>query len=180
MTPRDRLQTLFRDRAVQFGDFTLASGQKSTYYVNSKRVLFHPEAATLLGELLCDAVADIEFQAIGGLEVGAIPMATAALIALHKRGKTAEGFFVRKETKAHGSQSRVEGLVNPGDKVIVVDDVLTTGNSALQAVRAVEEAGASVVRIVCICDRLQGARELLASYDFVSLYSIHDFVTTAT
>ena len=180
MNPRDRLQTLFRDRAVQFGDFTLASGQKSSYYVNSKRVLFHPEAATLLGELLADAIADLELNAIGGLEVGAIPMATAALIALHRRGKTAEGFFVRKEAKAHGSKSLVEGLVKAGDKVVVVDDVLTTGNSALQAVQAVEGLGAEVVRVVCICDRLQGARRLLAGYDFVSLYAIHDFVTTAT
>ena len=178
MTARDRLQTLFRDRAVQFGDFTLASGQKSGYYVNSKRVLFHAEAATLLGELLADAVADLQFQAIGGLEVGAIPMATSALIALHRRGQSVEGFFVRKEAKGHGSKARVEGLVGAGDNVVVVDDVLTTGTSAMQAVKAVEELGATVARVVCICDRLQGARELLVGYDFVSLYTIHDFVTT--
>ncbi|MCU0706412.1 MAG: orotate phosphoribosyltransferase, partial [Fimbriiglobus sp.] len=73
--PRDRLKTLFRERALQFGDFTLASGKKSTYYVNSKKVLFHAEAITLLGELLYRATADLTFQAIGGLEVGAIPMA---------------------------------------------------------------------------------------------------------
>ncbi len=179
-TARERLQELFRLRAVRFGDFTLASGQKSSYYVDSKKVLFHAEAAALLGELLADACADLDFQCVGGLEVGAIPMATAAIVALHRRGRHAEGFFVRKEPKGHGSKSLVEGVVNPGDRAVIVDDVLTTGGSALRAVRAVEAAGATVVRVVCICDRLQGARELLAGYDFRPLYAVTDFGITPT
>ena len=172
---RERLKTLFRERAMQFGDFTLASGKKSSYYVNSKKVLFHAEAITLLGELLADATADLTFDAIGGLEVGAIPMAAAALTALHRRGKSAEGFFVRKVAKGHGSNERLEGLVKAGDYVVVIDDVLTTGGSVLQAIEVVEAAGAKVVRVVCICDRLQGAREALGSYDFRPLFTIRDF-----
>lgn len=172
---RERLKTLFRERALQFGDFTLASGKKSSYYVNSKKVLFHAEAITLLGELLADATTDLTFEAIGGLEVGAIPMAAAALTALHRRGKQAEGFFVRKEAKSHGSKERLEGLVKAGDRVVVIDDVLTTGGSVLQAIDVVEEIGAKVVRVVCICDRLQGAREALAKYDFRPLFTIRDF-----
>lgn len=178
MTPRDRLRDLFRERALQFGDFTLASGQKSSYYVNSKKVLFHPEAITLVGELLADAADDVAFDAVGGLEVGAIPMAAAVLVALHRRGKFAEGFFVRKQAKAHGSQELVEGQVKAGDRVLILDDVLTTGTSALNAVRAVEALGASVVRVVCICDRLQGAREALAGYDFRPLFTVRDFGIT--
>lgn len=174
-TPRDRLKELFLQRAVQFGDFTLASGKKSTYYVNSKKVLFHAEAITLLGELLYEATRDLDFQAIGGLEVGAIPMAAAALTAFHRAGRQLEGFFVRKQAKGHGSKELLEGQVKAGDSVVVIDDVLTTGGSVVQAIEAVEAAGAKVVRVVCICDRLQGAREALAGYDFRPLFTIRDF-----
>lgn len=172
---RERLKELFRTRALQFGDFTLASGKKSKYYVNSKKVLFHAEAITLLGELLADATGDLNFQAIGGLEVGAIPMAAAALTALHRRGKQVEGFFVRKQVKEHGSKERLEGLVHKGDQVVVIDDVLTTGGSVVQAIEVLEAAGAKVARVVCICDRLQGAREALAKYDFQPIFTIRDF-----
>jgi orotate phosphoribosyltransferase len=175
MTTRDRLRDLFQQRALQFGDFTLASGKKSTYYVNSKKVLFHAEAITLLGELLYGVTKDLDFQAIGGLEVGAIPMAAAALTAFHRAGRSLEGFFVRKQAKGHGSQELLEGQVAAGDRVVVIDDVLTTGGSVIQAIQAVEAKGATVLRVVCICDRLQGACEALAGYDFRPLFTIRDF-----
>jgi len=172
---RARLQELFRERALQFGDFTLASGKKSSYYVNSKKVLFHAEALSLLGELLYEVTSDLDFQAIGGLEVGAIPMAAAALTTFHKYGRSIEGFFVRKQAKAHGSKELVEGQVRPNDRVVVIDDVLTTGGSVLQAIQAVEEVGAKVLRVVCICDRLQGAGEALAKYEYRPIFTVRDF-----
>jgi orotate phosphoribosyltransferase len=172
---RSRLLDLFKSRAVAFGDFTLASGKKSTYYINSKKVLFHGEAIALLGDLLFEATRDLDFQAIGGLEVGAIPMATAAVLRFQQAGRTLEGFFVRKQAKGHGSQDRVEGRVNAGDRVVIVDDVLTTGDSVVQAIDAVEAIGAKVLRVVCIVDRLQGARDRLARYDFRPLFTIRDF-----
>jgi orotate phosphoribosyltransferase len=171
---RSRLLELFKARAVAFGDFTLASGQKSKFYINSKKALFHGEAIALLGEQLYDATRDLDIQAIGGLEIGAIPMATAAVLRYHQAGKTLEGFFVRKTTKDHGSQERLEGRVNAGDRVAIVDDVLTTGESVVQAIEAVEARGATVARIVCIVDRLQGARERLANHDFRPLFTIRD------
>jgi orotate phosphoribosyltransferase len=171
---RSRLLELFKARAVTFGDFTLASGKKSSYYINSKKVLFHGEAISLLGELLYAATRDLDIHAIGGLEVGAIPMATAAVLRFQQSGRTLEGFFVRKQAKGHGSQERLEGLVNAGDRVAVVDDVLTTGESVAQAIEAVEQRGATVARVVCIVDRLQGARERLAKYDFRPLFTIRD------
>lgn len=174
MSPADRLKELFLARAVQFGDFTLASGKKSSYYINSKKVLFHAEAITLLGEQLAAATADLDFQAIGGLEVGAIPMAAAALTACHRAGRPVEGFFVRKQPKTHGSQDLIEGQVNAGDNVVVIDDVLTTGGSVLKAITAVEAVGATVVRVVCICDRLQGAAEALSKYDYRPLFTVRD------
>lgn len=175
MSSRDRLKELFLSRALKFGDFTLASGKKSSYYINSKKVLFHAEAITLLGELLYEATKDLEFQAIGGLEVGAIPMSAAALTAFHRAGRPMEGFFVRKQAKSHGSKELVEGQVNAGDKVVVIDDVLTTGGSVVQAIDAVEAVGATVLRVVCICDRLQGAAEALAKYDYRPLFTVRDF-----
>lgn len=175
MSPRDRLKELFLARAVQFGDFTLASGRKSRFYINSKRVLFHSEAVTLLGELLYEATRDLQVRAIGGPEVGAIPMTAAALVAYHRAGRTLEGFFVRKQAKEYGSRERLEGLVGPGDPVVVLDDVLTTGGSVRGAIEVLEAAGAVVARVVCICDRLQGAREALAGYDFRPLFTICDF-----
>lgn len=171
---RIRLLSLFKSRALAFGDFTLASGKKSSYYINSKKVLFHGEAIALLGELLYEATRDVEIQAIGGLEIGAIPMATAAVLHHQRMGKTLEGFFVRKQAKGHGSKERVEGLVNRGDRVAIVDDVLTTGESVVQAIEAVEACGATVARVVCIVDRLQGAAERLAKYDFRPLFTIRD------
>jgi orotate phosphoribosyltransferase len=173
---RLRLLTLYRDRAFSFGDFTLASGQKSTYYINSKKVLFHSEALALLGEQLYQHTHDLPITALGGLEVGAIPMAAAAVLAYHAHGATMEGFFVRKQAKAHGSKERVEGVsLKPGDAVAVIDDVLTTGESAMQAVAAVEELGATVARVVCVVDRLQGAGERLAKYDFRPIFTVRDF-----
>ncbi len=170
-----RLKQLFRERALQFGDFTLASGKKSSYYVNSKKVLFHAEAITLLGEALYESTIDLTFAAIGGLEVGAIPMAAAALTAFHRHGRELEGFFVRKQAKAHGSTELIEGQVNPGDGVVMIDDVLTTGGSVIKAIEAVEARGAKVLRVVCICDRLQGAAEALKNYDYRPIFTVRDF-----
>ena len=170
-----RLRDLYADRAVSHGDFTLASGKKSTYYINSKKVLFHAEAIALLGRLLYESTEDANIQAIGGLEVGAIPMAAAAAMAYHQAGRSIEGFFVRKAAKSHGSQDRVEGLVNSGDRVAIIDDVLTTGESVIQAIQEIEKLGCTVVRVVCVVDRLQGARERLAGYDFRPLLTVRDF-----
>ena len=103
---RARLLELFRDRALSLGRFTLASGKESTYYINSKKVLFNGEAIWLVGEILWQLTKDLNIQAIGGLEVGAIPMATAAALHYQMHGRSLEGFFVRKQAKDHGSQQR--------------------------------------------------------------------------
>jgi orotate phosphoribosyltransferase len=171
-----RLLELFTSRAVSFGHFKLASGKESTYYINSKKALFHSEAVALLGEALWERTRDLNIQAVGGMEVGAIPMATAAVLHYHRQGRALEGFFVRKQVKEHGSQERIEGVLPPGARVAVVDDVLTTGGSALQAVQEVERAGGLVVAVVCIVDRLEGAREVFApKYAYRPIFTIRDF-----
>src|SRR5262249_14267055 len=153
-----------------------ASGKESTYYINSKKALFHSEAVALLGEALWERTHDLDVGAIGGLEVGAIPMATAAVLRYHQEGRELEGFFVRKQAKGHGSQERIEGVVPPGARVAVVDDVLTTGGSVVQAIEELERIGAKVAAVVCIMDRLEGARELLSPrYTYRPIFTIRDF-----
>ncbi len=172
---RARLLELFTKRALSFGRFKLASGKESNYYINSKKVLFNGEAVWLLGEILWELTKDLNIQAIGGLEVGAIPMATAAVLHYQQQGLPLEGFFVRKQAKGHGSQERIEGVVEPGFRVAVIDDVFTQGTSVLQAIAEVERVGASVVAVSCIVDRLEGARERLAPrYLYLPIFTIRD------
>lgn len=173
---RDRLLHLFRARAFSFGQFTLASGKTSSYYINSKKALFHSEACWLLGDALFELTRDLELDAIGGLEVGALPMAAAAVLRYHQAGKNLEGFFVRKQAKDHGSKERIEGVLEKGSRVCVIDDVFTSGGSVLQAVEAVEAHGATVVAVSCIVDRLEGAREKLAPrFRYLPIFTIRDF-----
>lgn len=173
---RARLLELFKSRAVSFGHFTLASGKTSSYYINSKKALFNSEVVALLGEALWDLTKDLDIQGLGGLEVGAIPMATAAALHYHQQGRSLEGFFVRKEAKGHGSRERVEGVLQAGWRVAVVDDVFTQGGSVMQAIDAVEAVGVEVAAVLCIVDRLQGARERLSPrYNYRPIFTIRDF-----
>lgn len=172
---RARLRELFKTRAVSFGQFTLTSGKQSTYYINSKKAIFNSEAIWLLGEVLWDLTKDLNLQAMGGLEVGAIPMATAAALRYHQEGRSLEAFFVRKQAKEHGSRQRVEGVVQSGFRVAVIDDVFTQGGSVLQAISEVEQMGAEVVAVSCLVDRLEGARERLAPrYNYLPIFTIRD------
>jgi orotate phosphoribosyltransferase len=173
--PRARLLELYKARAVSFGRFTLASGKQSTYYIDSKKAIFNSEILALLAEELWERTKDLNIQAMGGLEVGAIPMACAAAVRYHAAGRSLESFFVRKQVKEHGSKQRVEGLVKQGDRVAVVDDVLTTGGSLIQAIEEVEKLGARIVAVLCIVDRLEGARERLTpQYNYLPIFTIRD------
>ncbi|MBI3412362.1 MAG: orotate phosphoribosyltransferase [Planctomycetes bacterium] len=173
---RCRLLQVFKERAVSFGRFTLASGKESSYYINSKKAIFFSEAVWLLGDVLFQMTKDLRTDAAGGLEVGAIPMAAALAQRYHLEGRALEGFFVRKQPKGHGSQERIEGVLREGMRVAVLDDVLTTGGSVQQAIAEIEKVGAKIAAVVCIVDRLEGARELLApKYDYRPIFTIRDF-----
>jgi orotate phosphoribosyltransferase len=173
---RARLLTLIEERALLRGNITLASGKTSSYYIDGKMILVSSESSALIGELLYEMTRDLHLDAIGGPEVGAIPMATAAVIHYHRMGQNMEGFFVRKDVKAHGTQKRIEGMFKPGFRVAIVEDVMTTGGSLLQAVDTVQEAGGKVEAVICIVDRLQGGRQNVEArgLHFAPMFTIED------
>jgi orotate phosphoribosyltransferase len=158
---RAALQGLIRDLAVVHGKVTLSSGREADYYVDLRRVTLHATAAPLVGRVLLDLVADWSFDAIGGLTMGADPVATAVLHAGAAQGRPIDAFVVRKQAKDHGLQRRIEGPDVAGRRVIAVEDTSTTGASPLAAVEALREAGAEVVGVAVIVDRGTGAREVI-------------------
>ena len=156
---REELRRFISDIAVVRGQVTLASGRQADYYVDLRRISLHGAAAPLIGPVLLDLVADWDFAAVGGLTLGADPVAGAMLHAAAARGDVLDAFVVRKEGKAHGLQRRIEGPDVAGRRVLAVEDTSTTGGSVLQAVEALREAGADVVGVAVIVDRDTGARE---------------------
>ncbi|WP_221356809.1 orotate phosphoribosyltransferase [Streptomyces beigongshangae] len=156
---RGELLQQIKDKAVVHGRVTLSSGLEADYYVDLRRITLDGEAAPLVGQVLLDLTADLGFDAVGGLTMGADPVAAALLHAAAARGRRLDAFVVRKEAKAHGLQRRVEGPDIAGRRVLVVEDTSTTGGSPLTAVEAVREAGAEVVGVATIVDRATGAAE---------------------
>jgi orotate phosphoribosyltransferase len=163
---RARLLEVLAQRSLRFGSFTLASGATSPFYVDVRKTSLDPEGATLLGRLMYDACAvDIEagrITAVGGLTLGADPLVMALALEAFARGHRLEAFLVRKAQKAHGTENLIEGNLSPGAKALVVEDVLTSGGSALQAIAAARAAGATVERAWCAVDRRAGGTEALA------------------
>ncbi|WP_152365618.1 orotate phosphoribosyltransferase [Microlunatus speluncae] len=145
--------------AVVRGEVTLSSGKKADYYVDLRRVTLDGAAAPVVGRVLRDLVADWDFEAVGGLTLGADPVATAMLHAAAAEGERLDAFVVRKAEKAHGLQRRIEGSEVKGRRVLAVEDTSTTGGSVMTAVDALREAGAEVVGVAVIVDRDTGARE---------------------
>ena len=180
MYDRQKLIELFHQRALKFGDFTLASGKKSTYYLDGKQITLHSEGLRLVGEGLLDLLADVPFDAIGGMSIGADPIIGGVLAIAAACGRDLCGFMVRKEPKGHGTQRYIEGPVTAGMKVVIIDDVVTTGGSALQSVDRIVDFGCEVIQVVGIVDRMEGgaANFAVRNLPFRSLLSIKDFGIT--
>ena len=160
MTDRSDLLSAIKAKAVVRGDVVLASGQRANWYIDLRRVTLDGTAARLAGRVMLDLTADLEFDAVGGLTLGADPVATAMMHAAGARGRNLDAFVVRKAEKAHGLQRRIEGPDVAGRRVLAVEDTSTTGSSVLTAVDALLEAGADVVGVAVIVDR--GARQRVA------------------
>ena len=160
---QSRLLDLVKAKAIVHGRVTLSSGKEADYYVDLRRITLDGEAAPLVGEVMLDLTADLGFDAVGGLTMGADPVATAMLHAAARRGGRLDAFVVRKAEKAHGLQQRVEGPSISGRRVLVVEDTSTTGGSPLTAIGACRDAGAEVVGVAVIADRSSGAAERIQS-----------------
>ncbi|MGW0045513.1 orotate phosphoribosyltransferase [Rhodococcus sp. NPDC003348] len=173
MTEKAELAGLVRELAVVHGKVTLSSGKEADYYVDLRRATLHHRAGPLIGKLLREMVADWEFDAVGGLTMGADPVALAVM---HAPGRPIDAFVVRKAAKAHGMQRQIEGPDVTGKRVLVVEDTTTTGNSPLTAVKALREAGAIVVGVATVVDRATGADDVIAAegVEYRSLLGLSD------
>jgi orotate phosphoribosyltransferase len=161
VTDRDDLLALIRELAVVHGEVILSSGQRADWYIDLRRVLLDGRAAPLAGRVMLDATDTLSYDAVGGLTLGADPVATAMLHAAAARGRKLDAFVVRQAEKAHGLQRRIEGPDVAGRRVLAVEDTSTTGNSVLAAVDALQEAGAEVVGVAAVVER--GARQKIAA-----------------
>jgi orotate phosphoribosyltransferase len=174
VSARDRLVAELRSHALLVGDVVLASRRTAAYYVDARRAILRPEGFSALAELVADHVRRIRADAVGGLTMGADPVACAALAG----GAPVKAFFVRKEAKAHGLQRRIEGPpLEPADRCLVVEDVVTTGGSTLSAIEAVRAAGLPICGVLAVLDRLAGGAAAIqeaAGAPYVALTTIDD------
>ncbi len=182
----EQLMELIREKSLKFGDFTLASGKKATYYLDGKQVTLDSLGAKLIGQGILDVIRNEKAflteegqlpDAVGGMSIGADPITAATIIMAAINGIPMRGFMVRKQSKGHGTNQYLEGPVHAGDRVVIVEDVVTTGGSSLEAIQRVEDAGLKVVGVVAIIDRMEGGAEAFAEkgYTFRSLLTIKDF-----
>jgi orotate phosphoribosyltransferase len=174
MSAREQLKNEIVNKAVVHGKVILSSGKEADYYVDLRRVTLDHVAAPLVGEVMLELTKDLDYEAVGGLTLGADPVATAMMHVAARNGKSIDSFVVRKAEKAHGLQRRIEGPDVKGKKVLAVEDTSTTGGSVLTAVEALVEAGAIVVGVAVIVER--GAKEKIldAGYKYYAAYSLAD------
>ncbi len=169
---RDALREQILTKAVVHGEVTLSSGKQADYYVDLRRVTLDAQAAPLVGQVMLDLTEDWDFDAVGGLTLGADPIAAAMLHAAANRGRTLDAFVVRKSEKTHGLQRRIEGPDVAGRRVLAVEDTSTTGGSVLTAVEALTAAGAEVVGVAVIVDRGAAAKVEQAGLEYRTAYSL--------
>ncbi len=158
----ERLGKIIMERSFKYSDnppFTLASGKKSNYYFNCKPTTLDPEGMNLIGEIIFDMLKNDDITAAGGLTLGADPIANALAVFSYQMGKPIKSFIVRKDVKEHGTKSAIEGNVAAGEKVVIIDDVITTGASTITAIQQAQKAGLIVKKVVALIDREEGGRE---------------------
>ena len=174
MTIKGQLAALIREKAVVHGKVILSSGKEADYYVDLRRVTLDSTSAPLVGEVMLELTKDLNYDAVGGLTVGADPVATAMMHVAAQKGRKIDAFVVRKAEKAHGLQRRIEGPDVKGRKVLAVEDTSTTGGSVLTAVEALEEAGAILVGVAVIVER--GAKDKVeaAGLKYLAAYQLSD------
>lgn len=159
---KDRLTRLIYEKAFRYSEkpvFKLVSGRMSNYYFNCKAVTLNPEGMYLIGNIIFEMIKDLDVKGIGGLTLGADPIADAVAYTSYLKGKPIEAFVVRKTAKSHGTMQWIEGNVEAGDMVVIVDDVITTGKSTIEAITRAREAGLEIVKVIALVDRQEGGYE---------------------
>lgn len=184
MTHRDRLLEILRERSLEMGDFVLSSGARSNYYVDCRRTTMHAEGQVLVGQLGWELLkgSGLGPDSVGGLTMGADPVSYALAYTSWLAGDPLHAFSVRKQPKEHGTGKRIEGCFEPGHRVIVIEDVITTGGSALDACAAVEAEGGEVLGVLALLDRESGGREKIEAggYRVLSLFRIAELLKGQT
>ncbi|MEX0807640.1 MAG: orotate phosphoribosyltransferase [Dongiaceae bacterium] len=178
---RDRLNALIRERSLLAGEFTLASGKASGFFFNMKRTMLDPEGAWLIADGFLDLMGDIDCEYVGGLAMGAIPLVATVAARSFERGRPVSAFFVRKEAKDHGTMDLIEGLLEDKSRVVLLEDVTTTGGSSLKAAAVCRARSCIVSHVLTIVDREQGATENFAreGIELRALYRRSDFADAA-
>jgi orotate phosphoribosyltransferase len=159
---KERLIELVLEKAFKYSEepvFKLVSGRMSNYYFNCKAVTLHPEGMHLIGNIIFGMIKDSGAKGIGGLTLGADPIADAVAYTSFLKGRPFEAFVVRKSAKSHGTMQWIEGNITGGDRVVIVDDVITTGKSTIEAINKAKEAGLGVIKVIALVDRQEGGRE---------------------
>jgi orotate phosphoribosyltransferase len=174
MSAREKLKEEILKKAVVHGKVILSSGKEADYYVDLRRVTLDSTAAPIVGEVMLELTKGLDYEAVGGLTLGADPVATAMMHVAAQKGRKMDAFVVRKAEKAHGLQRRIEGPDIKGRKVLAVEDTSTTGESVLTAVEALKEAGAIVVGVAVIVERGARSRVELASLPYLAAYELKD------
>jgi orotate phosphoribosyltransferase len=178
-TSTEALKRLLAERSVKRGSFTLASGKQSDIYIDARLTTMSPDGMVLIGTLGLAAISERNWlpDSIGGLTMGADPVAFSISHTSALKGAPIRAFSVRKEAKSHGTGNRIEGPFQKGDRVVVIEDVITTGKSALEAIDAIENAGGNLLGVLSVVDRQDGGREAIGArgYDVISLTTIMDF-----
>ena len=177
MYDKESLIELIRQQGLEFGDFTLASGKKASYYLDCRKVTLDARGARLIAEGILELLGEAMPNAVGGMAIGADPITAAGITLAGLRDIDLKGFIVRKEAKQHGKGRAVEGPVTPGDRVVIVEDVVTTGGSSLRAIDQVEQFGLRVERVIAIIDRLEGGAEAFQQrgIPLTTLLTVRDF-----
>jgi orotate phosphoribosyltransferase len=166
---KDRLTELVLQKAFRYSKepiFKLVSGKMSNYYFNCKAVTLHPEGMYLIGNIIFEMIKDLDVKGIGGLTLGADPIAAAVAYTSYVKRKPIEAFVVRKSAKSHGTMQWIEGNIGKGDNVVIVEDVITTGKSTIEAINRAKEAGLDIIRVIALIDREEGGRENIEAQGF--------------
>jgi orotate phosphoribosyltransferase len=175
---RDQLRQMLLERSMRFGEFVLSSGATSNYYIDVRKTSLHPTGLAMISKLFWESIAGDDVTAVGGLTLGADPLVAGLMLYSASKGKPLEGFLVRRTTKDHGLRGQVEGNLAGHKRVVILDDVITSGESALIAAEAAESYKAQVVRVLAVVDRAQGGAQAFQQrgLPFSALFTINELL----